>query len=68
MPLRCYQCSVWPFFHLPSQGGNGSFANFVERLSAAAIFLVDVPKFGPAAAAPAPTALLCSYYTLFSIV
>ena len=47
-------------FSLTRSGSNGSFAKFVERLFAAAIFLVGAPNFGPAAATPAepaPTAL-----------
>ena len=62
--LKVISVAFGSFFHLPSQGSNGSFAKFVERLSAAAIFLVGAPNFGPAAAAPAapaPTALLCTH-------
>ena len=59
---KSYQCSVWQFFHLPSQGSNGSFAKLFERLSAAAICLVGASNFGPAAAAPATPAPTALYY------
>ena len=68
MPLRVrtlvsISAAFGSFIHLPSQGSNGSFVKFVERLSAIAPVFVSVLNFGPAAAAPAapaPTALKCT--------